>query len=288
LDFEFDLKSGLVGGLVGTLPTFVLWSVLEYLRDLYWPHFLSSLGYNIPSVINLAIAFTIVFGLFALATIKRYPQNVTAYLFFPKNTPSGDKTLLFHKTHYSHRVIVNFKGNPPSAYHLAPDSYAWQLLEKHPHMMNPEIDTAPHDPQFIQKWCKMRGYNLSPIFADRVDLLITTPYYPTHPLDHRFDHVEYRVFYPFYSHILPKKNPPHRRIIFNRSTKEAFPLDLRDWGWACSGSIHGHAEIASLRRHHPKKWAEEHDFKWSPFYATRADLLRKKDAGAGEVATRNE
>ncbi|MGA2789905.1 MAG: hypothetical protein ABSF00_03945 [Candidatus Bathyarchaeia archaeon] len=228
---------------------------------------------------TFAVSFVLALGLFSLLTIRRTPKGLRAYLFFPKGTTPNNKNLDFHGQNFNHRLIVNFKTTPPAAFVLTPDSYAWKLVKKQGEaVLSKEIDTAPNDPNFLERWCKKRGYVLSPEVPDRTPLLgngrITKP----HRLDIHYEHMRYEGFFPFYCYLLPMmiKNTPHRRVMLNLSSMKAFPMDSEQWYWATCGRIKGHVGIASPRLQHAKKWATEHEFEWVQF-PKKGEMFEKND-----------
>ena len=272
MDFEFG---SWMQSLLSTVPVFILWSVLEFLRDRYWPYLFGFLpsAYNIQSLFTLSISFVVVFFLFTILNMKRTPLSLSAYLFFPKTTPREFRNL---QTRPSHATIVNFKTVPPTAFYLAPDSYAWKLIKKHGESMwISESDPAPDDPNFLRKWCKERNYVLSPRIPDRTELLVEGPYSRSGPLDPRLNHVEYRAWLPFYCHFLHAKRIPTRRIIFNKSTNKAWPLDWWNWQLAFDGKIRGQTWIALPMPHWAQRWAKKHGFQSSDTFADMNDLLMK-------------
>jgi hypothetical protein len=284
LDFDFEnIVKSLVLSLLSTVPVFLFWGVLEYLRGVYWPQLFSFLpaAFNMQSLPTFVISFLIVFVLFTFLNMKRTPAGLRAYLFFPESTLEEDRAFDYHQKHDFHRVVVNLKTQPYVVYDLTLGSYAWKIVakaENHGRRMWVEATDNPNDSDFLQKWCKKNGYLYSHNIPDRKELLAEGPLSPAHHLDRRFKHLEYVGFYPWYCYFfLPKRGIPHRRLIMNKSANKAFNMRAEQWIWARTGRINGDTKIASLRRHHAKKWAQEHGFEYcNRFPDMTDDLLAEK------------
>jgi hypothetical protein len=97
--------------------------------------------------------------------------EVQAHLFFPASTLETQKTLDYHKEHFHHRLFVNHKTAPPSAYYLPTDGFGWKLISKYPDLWVSETDPNPYDDSFTAKWCQEKGYQLFPVRVEKEDLL---------------------------------------------------------------------------------------------------------------------
>jgi len=273
MDLDFDIKSNLVT----TVFTFVVWAVLQYLVNLFQHELLQLFPLTLQSVTTLGVAFVLVFGIYMILGMRRSPVvGVQAYLFFPKETPEKDRTMEYHKTHFDHRVIVNFKTTPPFAFYLPVDSYAWKLIKKHPELRVVERDFALRDADYVRKWCEKRKYKFESRVASRNDLLLADKFNVITNLDPRLVHVEWRFFLPFYYRFLPKDKVPSRRSILNWSTMRAFPLDSWTMKLLVAGKIRGSSVIAMPTLHYVQKWAKDRGFEWYDRLPTMKDLLMKK------------
>jgi hypothetical protein len=284
VDFGSSVRS-----LAGTLVVFVVWSVLEFLRDQYWPYLFSFLPsvYNLQSLPTLIISFVIVFVLFTILSMRRRPVGVMAYLFFPKYVPESARTLELHEALHGRRVIVNHKTKPVTAYYLSPNTYAWRLIKKRAETLwVSETDTEPDNPEFVEKWCQQKGYLLLPHIPDRKELLWAGSIHTSYQPNPVYDYLEYRIFFPFYRRFLPKRGMPQKRIFLNWSTMEAFPFDMARWDWAVGGQVRGHSEIAGLRRHHAQKWAKEHGFTWTDKIPSDEELFKKKSGNVTSLSAK--
>jgi hypothetical protein len=105
-------------------------------------------------------------------------EGVQAYLFFPVHIPRSDRTLEYHEKHFSHRLIVNYKTEPPKAYFLPTDSYGWKFINKYTDLWISENDPDPSDDGSTEKWCKGKGYQPPKTVATKNNLLEETPMTP--------------------------------------------------------------------------------------------------------------
>jgi len=275
LDTDFEFQKNFVLAIFYTLVAMGL----EALMRIFTPSLLSILPYQ--SAITYIVAFFVVFAIFTFVNRRRKPIGLRAYLFFPKNTEEEDKSLDYNLRHDFHRAIVNLKTRPYAVYDLTLGSYAWKLVERAEkqgkRMWVEETDTAPNDSDFLRKWSKRKRYVYGDYAPDRKVLLLGGSFIGQTPLDPRFkEHVEWRAFLPVYCY-LPYSpiRIPHRRIILNYSTMEAFPLDMETYEWASSGAVRGHIEIQGPRLSHARKWAEKNKFHWNINFARMSDLLKK-------------
>lgn len=206
--------------------------------------------------------------------------GVTAHLFFPSETAVENRTIKSYKdNNYRHYgLIVNHKTgmNPPIAYYLPVNSYAWRLLEKQPEMMVPEVDSTQGHPDYV-KWCADKNYVLKPKVAGRGDLVTTTILFSDeHALDPRLRDVEYRFFFSLYDKLKKRQLPP-RRVVLNWSTRVAYALDSWTVRLVVEGKIRGHTTtMLKPTLHYAQKWAKRQGFEWSEKLATMDDLLAKK------------
>jgi len=279
--FDWGIKSALLGALLGTPPAWLIWQGLDQLEHYFLPQLPLLISTPLQSILNLAVAFVVVFvGLFVgftLLTMKQSPiVGVTAYLFFPRGTVNEDKTLAYHEQHHYRRTIVNTKRKPPIAYYLPSGSYSWRLIERHPELWFSELDTAPKDPDFVENWAKRRDYRFEPKSPSRENLLAMELYNPdlVAPFDHRLEHVEARLFYPFYQGILPTSFP-HKRCILNWSTMKAWTLNehtLQELG----GKVRPASTVWWPMPQYVQRWARKHGFEWSDKSPTMSELKRKR------------
>ena|SRR5438445_2106690 len=103
--------------------------------------------------------------------IQAKPEDVAAYLFFPAGTPKENMTLDYHKSHFKHRVIVNFKTTPNEVFYLTTDSFGWNLISQFSDLWIAQTDSDPYSDKFVQKWCDTQGYLLRPRNATQSDLI---------------------------------------------------------------------------------------------------------------------
>jgi hypothetical protein len=169
-----------------TIFSFLVWRLLEPLFDYSESWLLSQPAPSIEllpsptlaSVISLVAAILIVFGVFAWRERDLEKtvgiKGIQAYLFFLPDSAESVKTLKHHRQWLHHRLIVNHKTTPPTAYYLSPDSFAWRLVEKQRDFWVAESDPFPEDANFAEKWCQQRGYKLIPRNPTRTDLMETT------------------------------------------------------------------------------------------------------------------
>ncbi len=230
--------------------------------------------WNPLSVLSLALAFVTVLGISIGLSIRQTSiAGLAAYLFFPLNAPPElNSPSEHHKGGYRHSVIVNGKRSPYVAYPMAPNSYSWRLVERHPELCYRELDEAPNDPDYPKKWAEKRGYKFVSKSPGRDDLLAIGPAVKR-PLDPRLKHVQSRFFYlPLVS-----KRMTSKRCILNWSTMTAYTLDF-DMMFEIWGRIRSGSGYWWPWRHYVKRWAEHHDppFEWSDKLPDMTDLLAKR------------
>lgn len=270
---EIDWRQVVLGAAI-EVP---IWRLFDYLLN-----YTLSLPFSLfPSLsasnlVSLGVSLVVVVVTLVAITARQSPiVGVAAYLFFPKGTSDQDRTLPYHKDHHFHRVIVNFKTRPPSAYYLPTKSYAWSLIEKHPELWVSEWDETPNDPDYVKKWCEAQKYVFAPRVASRNDLLATTTEMVNvgTNLDAALEHVEWRFFFPYYPR--SKNMVPPRRCILNWSTMKAFPCDLWTMKLVVTGKIRGTSIMWIPMPHYVQRWARSHGFEWSDRLPTMTDLLEK-------------
>lgn len=138
----------------------------------------------IPTPISWGVFIVSVFVLIVIAIFRlkrwmsiEYIEGIQAYVFFPKGTPlEKRRDLEYHRKYLHHRLIVNLKTKPPKAYYMNPKSYGWKFIKKHDRWVHEVVTRENYscdDPDFTEKWCKEKGYELYPSAASKNNLLET-------------------------------------------------------------------------------------------------------------------
>lgn len=84
----------------------------------------------------------------------KFIYGLSAHVFFPEGVFDKDRTLDYHKKYLHHRLIINHKTTPPTAYYLPTGSYGWKLINKYRELWVSENDPSPRDDGFTKRWCE--------------------------------------------------------------------------------------------------------------------------------------
>ncbi len=271
IDFEPTPSKIILGGLVAVLTGFLF----QFGADIYGftKNWLLSptidLRFVVSAILVLVGVVAVAYGLFAAS--RQLPvEGLRVELFFPKN--SSDKTLESHKP-YQHRIIIDFKRKPPLAYPLTLDSYAWNLVKKHPELIYSEIDKTPNDPEHDRKWCEKQGYRFEAKYPSRDNLQrnMLVDIDASVPFDPKLEHVQAWFFFqPFGS-----KGFTSKRCILNRLAMKAYPLDYHTM-YDLGGRIRYGSTYWFPIPNYVQRWARNHHFEWIDAVPTMKDLLARK------------
>ncbi len=244
----------------------IISGILYAIFDVIIPQVNIGFQITIPSFISWFLL--IVFGTSLMLMAIRYLGidikrigGVQAYIFFPIGTPEKNKTLKYHKSNFPHRLIVNSKTKPPTAYYLSTDSYCWKLINKYSNLWVSESDPSPYDDNFTKKWIEQNGFILISRNAEKKDLLEEEVAY-----DPKYKDVQVKLFYPWWYRLpvlisLLKRGPyrePNKMLIINFKKKKCCPFPFKDRSLIRNRTISAN-NVVLRRKQHLTEWIDENE-----------------------------